>query len=204
FGGLGGNVDGIWLVDIAFILTTQILTSKLTTPQCRSRVLGWSPLILLLLGFCNCYPFNYPIHYFPINNHVGSILIIGFAMGYCIQNIRMGSKGHRLIGMVFSFIFLLCILEGINNPLPYLTYYHYAIPIELSFENLFWLNCVLWVLIFIPLNDAARKRYVPPVTTLCDTCGYDLRGSAGQPTCPECGSAIIKVIKPLNTSSADA
>lgn len=54
----------------------------------------------------------------------------------------------------------------------------------------------LWCLaILTPIWSIAilvRRIRTQPRTGLCAPCGYDLRGSTGSVTCPECGKAITK------------
>ncbi len=201
-----GSINYLWILDLILIIASQKLVSKQTSPVWRKQSLRWIPLIFLIFAIGKWYPFHYTVFFMSILNHFGTIVLVALGMGYAIQNIRVGSKGHRRCGMAYGFSYLYCILFFINHILPLATYYFFYTYIDISLETIFWLTCGLWVVIFIPLNDAAKKKYVPPVTTLCDTCSYDLLGSACQTTCPECGSAITKDIQPLSkssTSSAD-
>lgn len=56
------------------------------------------------------------------------------------------------------------------------------------------LHFPLWfpfiVFLIWPVFELVKKYTVQHVTDCCTSCGYDLRGSVGSSTCPECGAAI--------------
>jgi hypothetical protein len=59
----------------------------------------------------------------------------------------------------------------------------------------------LWVTGFIALARARRRR-VRQRSGLCVNCGYDLRGSAFESACPECGSTANRNANLATTTAA--
>ena len=112
-----GSVEGLWILDLILLFASGKLTSKQTSPLWRRRSLLWTPLIFLIFATGKWYPYHYNIFFMSKLNHIGTILLIAFGMGYAIQNIRVGSKGHRICGMAYGLIYLYCIFLFINYKL---------------------------------------------------------------------------------------
>jgi hypothetical protein len=63
-----------------------------------------------------------------------------------------------------------------------------------------WIPSV--VLFIWPTIVAIRTLCKSPLAGLCPACGYDLRGSVGSVSCPECGAGILGVGKKASKSKS--
>lgn len=50
------------------------------------------------------------------------------------------------------------------------------------------LNMIFWGIV----TGLIAQRLIPDTAGRCEACGYDLRGSVGRTTCPECGHPIAR------------
>lgn len=190
-------VAGISVFAVLVILLSLMTTQKhfifdLSPKAYSTWVLLWPTLFLLIAYENRCMIF--PIHrrFADMSDFLADILVIAFGFGYALANFREGTKLHRFNGMLFSIFYGNCIAFWVSGSI--------FESIEAAFSG-----CIVFTIAWTPVMIKISQKYrYTALVCLCETCDYDLRGSAGQPTCPECGSVITKCIKPLNTSSADA
>ena len=147
-------------------------------PSWRRRLIGWAPLVLLLAWWMLSYTLlssfqrdRKPL--LTVHSYYGGVSIV------------FSSQLEEPPSHTFVYIFnepflnygrlfrLPTILEADGLWLVYIPYYVFVIPAAL------W----LWFI-------ALRRR---PMPGYCPKCDYDLRGSVGANTCPECGADVTRV-----------
>ncbi len=192
---------------ISIIACLTVLLSILTTTdnvflpiskQSKERwIMIWPILFFVALLLNQALVFPAYRRFADMPDFLADIFALAFGTGYALVNIRQQSKINRIMGLIYAIIYFL----AVTSLLAMMNSHFDWIPESLS--GVCWLaTAFIWIYLLYWQN----KKYplFKTIDNLCDTCGYDLRGSSGQPTCPECGSEIIKAIKPINTSSAEA
>ena len=148
-------------------------------PSWLRRLIGWGPLVLVLVVWVISYPWIWTVTW-ETHNHTFMALN---GSGYIVVRVmHIGSLGGPSL---FEYsIDKLSFDDIVVFPYPYV--WHKATDVGVALTH--WLLAIpaalwLWFIVF-------RRR---PMPGHCPKCDYDLRGSIGASTCPECGADVTAV-----------
>ncbi|MEX1015130.1 MAG: hypothetical protein WDZ31_00185 [Phycisphaeraceae bacterium] len=139
-------------------------------------------VLLVLLGAMIPFTGGY-FSSFVYSVFLALILYMAFGFGFALANLRRLHPAHRILGSIFTYIFG-CIIVWV--------WITFVLPADLTD----WVSLAVVVtaaVAWMPLQfwfDHQATRQYRHQQGLCVQCEYDLRGSTGQSTCPECGTAL--------------
>lgn len=176
---------------VGFALAIVARTSSRLPRWMRRAVVALAPYALTALYWRPPMGGSW-MHHVEAEEFVAESVYLAFAFGFAIANVRFFSLWQQINGIITSAVILLLIdfwilgwSEPQQSPLGQVfdvTWFCYAAV------GICW---IAWLLLLaVAYKGGVKEHELLRVSTGCCPCGYDLRGSAGSKTCPECGRPI--------------
>jgi len=125
---------------------------------------------------------------------MASIVAIAFAMGFSLSGFRGRSKFFGRLALLTSYAALGLSAYALDVFVYLLAHNLDIHPTAKKWILLFtWIASLVLMVAWLPVSIRILGRHYKQAATdvgCCPACDYDLRGSVGQPDCPECGQAI--------------